>query len=245
MKKSFSLLVAGSLGIFLTATAVVRARQPPAETVIRQVVLPVVNALRINTETDITVQEGSPQEIEVTGPAHLLDQTHMGVRNGVLVLRSPEGLGRWLLGRGPAPRLHLRLTLPALRQVSLAGTCTLTSLTPLTAPTLTVVLSGASHARLQVENRQVSVVLTGASTATLRGSTTRQQVQLTGTGTYHAFDLQSATTMAYLAGMGTEEVTAQDSLTAHITGIGTIRYRGNPTALVTTISGLGEIKADQ
>lgn len=246
MKNSLALLITGSLGVFLTA-AVVQASRLPTETVTRQVVLPTVDALEIDAVADIMVQEGSPQKIEVTGPAHLLDQAHLEVQNGVLDLRSPVRTGQWLrdLGWGPAPRLHLRLTLPALRSVHLAGTGTLTSLTPLTAPTLAIILSGASQAQLHVENLQVSVVLKGVSTATLRGTTTRHQVQLTGTGTYHAFGLRSTTTVAYLAGTGTEEVTARHSLTAHITGVGTIRYRGKPTTLVPTLGGLGKIEADE
>ena len=243
MKNRSLLLVTGSFGVALLTAALALASQPPTVMVTRHVFLPAADALEMNALVDVTVQEGSSQNIALTGPPYVLDHTHLAVRQGLLQVRSSPGAGRWWRVGFPPPRLHLALTLPALRQVSLAGAGTLTSLTPLTAPTLTVLLAGTSQATLQVANRQTRVVLRGAGTATLRGTTTTQQVQLTGIGTYHAFGLRSATTIAQLAGTGTEEVMARRSLTAHLTGIGSIRYQGNPATIVRTSSGLGEIEA--
>lgn len=117
VKNRSLLLVTGSFGVALLTAALALAVQPPAAMVTRYVFLPAADALKINALVDATVQEGSSQYITLMGPTYVLDHTHLSVRQGVLYVRSSPGAGRWWRVGFPPPRLHLALTLPALRQV--------------------------------------------------------------------------------------------------------------------------------
>lgn len=243
MKNLIFLLFVGSL----SAAAVTRVAQvvpPKADTVTRSFALPAAESLDIGGFADVTISEGSPQQIVIVGPNYLLDHLELEVRQGVLRFRPAGGAGQWLRNR-LAKRLKISVTLPALRRVFLAGSSTITSLTPLTAPQIVVVLAGTGHATLSVRNAYTSVFLNGAGTVTLRGTTTAQGVRIQGAGTYHGFDLHSVRTAASISGVGTEEVRATDSLSARISGLGVIRYRGQPTTITRRVSGLGKLEESQ
>lgn len=180
----------------------------------------------------------------MTGPSYLLDQSELQVQQGVLRFRPASGAAQWLRNR-LAKRLKIAITMPAVRKIFLAGSSTITGLTPLTAPRLAVVLAGTGHATLRVQATYTSVFLNGAGTVTLRGTTTAQGVRIQGAGTYHGFDLTSSSTSASISGVGTEEVRATDSLNARISGIGVIRYRGQPATISRRVSGLGKLEASR
>lgn len=252
MKKRIFLLLAGSLGAAVAATLaqtpgtrLLEPAPPSAGTMTRQLPLPAAERLDISAFADVTVREGQPQQVEVTGPAYLLDQLQADVRNGVLRVRSPGArfswLRPWLRPWRPTERLKIRLTLPALTQLRLAGAGNFTGLTPLTAPALAVALAGAYHLTLAVRNTRTSVAISGAGTVTVRGTTTAQDVRISGAGRYYAFELKSADTAARISGAGAADVRATNSLTAQVSGIGTIRYRGQPATVAGRVSGLGKV----
>lgn len=248
MKKPIFLLLAGSLGAAVAATLaqtpgteLLQPTQPSASTITRQLPLAAAERLDISAFADVTVREGQPQQVEVTGPAYLLDQLQADVRNGVLRVRSPGARFSWLRPWCPTERLKIRLTLPALTQLRLAGAGDFTGLTPLTAPALAVALTGAYQVTLAVRNTRTSVAISGAGTVTVSGTTTAQDVRISGAGRYYAFELKSADTAASISGTGTADVRATNSLTAQVSGIGTIRYRGQPATVAGRVSGLGKV----
>lgn len=191
----------------------------------RLLTLPTAEGLVMEGAADVTVAEGSPQRIVVTGSPHQLNQLTASTQAGILHFHAPNDKSTWWQPWQPTERLQLTLTLPKLTQLRLAGSTSLTGLTRFTAPTLAVELAGVSNLTLLVANTRTSVAVRGAGTVTMRGTTTTQQVSIRGVGTYHGFGLLSKATTASLTGTGTEEVTATQALTATVGGIGTIRYR--------------------
>lgn len=241
----FLLLLTGGLGVAGAGGRAAQVALASAAPLTRTLLLPPAEGLTIDGAADATIIEGHPQQIVVTGSAHLLDHLQTEVQAGVLHFHAPSGAAWWLQLWHPAEQLKIAVTLAALKQIQLAGAATLTGLTPLTSPTLTMTLAGANHATLAVANTRTNLVIKGAGTVTLHSTTTTQQVRIDGVGTYHGFGLRSVTTIASLAGTGTEEVTATQSLTANVAGIGTIRYRGQPVATALHANGLGRVYASQ
>ena len=243
MKKAVLFLCVASS---CTAAALALVAQLPSQAALvsHPLTLPAADALDIGGCTDVIITEGSPQQVAVAGPAYLLDHSELAVRGGVLRFRPAAGVWQGV-GRWSAQRVTLRLTLPALRRVTLAGASTLTGLTPLTAPRLAVVLAGAGQATLALRNSQTDVWLQGAGTVALRGTTTAQAVHLAGAGTYHGFGLHIRRAAATITGVGTGELWATDSLNVCIRGIGTIHYRGRPGNISQEISGLGALKESE
>lgn len=246
MKNSvFPVVLAASLGAAGAGRLVapVAIAESPPQT--RLLTLPTAEGIAIEGAADVTVTEGSPQRVVVAGSPRQLNLLTTGIRSGILHFHLPDTQSSWWQPWQPAERLKITLTLPKLTRLHLAGASSLAGLTPFTAPTLAVELAGVGDVTLQVANTHTSVAISGAGTVTLRGTTTTQRVAIRGVGAYHGFGLRSAATTASLTGTGTEEVTATQALVANVAGIGTIHYRGRPTATTLHASGLGSVRTDQ
>jgi hypothetical protein len=248
MNTRSSLLLFGGLG---TALAAVLALAPTTQAVgwggspvTRPLTLPPATGLDVGLFADVTVVEGSPQRITLTGSAARLAQVQAEVQDGVVYFRSSAS-DSWLPQWRTPERVKISVTLPAVQLLKLRGAGALTGLGTLRAPTLAVALTGAGQATLAVSNTQTNVAISGAGTVTMSGTTTSQEVSIDGAGSYHGFGLQSATTVASIAGYGSSEVLATRSLTGTIGGVGHIRYRGQPATIVRHISGLGKLEESQ
>jgi hypothetical protein len=237
----FSLLLALGVGV-AGASRLVAPVASSSGPQVRSLTLPTAEGLAIEGAADVTVAEGTPQRIVVTGSPHQLKQLTASTQAGSLRFHLPDDQSTWWQ---PTERLKIAITLPRLTRLRLAGTSCLAGLTPFTAPTLAVELAGVGTLDLRVANTRTSVAISGAGTATMRGTTTTQQVGIRGVGSYHGFGLRSAATTASLTGTGTEEVTATQALVANVAGIGTIRYRGRPASTTLHASGLGSVQASQ
>lgn len=210
----------------------------------RQLAVAPANGLDVGLLAEVTVSEGAPQHVTVTGSATRLAQVQAEVKDGVLCFRSSAS-DSWLPQWRTPESVKIAVVLPAVQLVKLRGAGALTGLSTLRSPTLAVALTGAGQATLAVSNASTNVAISGAGTVTVSGTTTRQEVSIEGAGSYHAFGLQSATTVATISGYGSGEVSASKSLTGNVVGVGRIRYRGRPATIVRHIDGLGKLEESE
>ena len=242
------LLLLGGLGTALAAMLVLAPATPAVgwggRPLTRALVLPPATGLDVGLFASVTVIEGSPQRITITGSAARLAQVQAEVQDGVLCFRSSAS-DSWLPQWRTPEQVSISVTLPAVQVLKLRGAGALTGLGTLRAPALAVALTGAGQATLAVHNTRTSVSISGAGAVTMRGTTTNQAVAIDGAGRYHGFGLQSATTVASIAGYGSGEVLATKSVTGTVSGVGRIRYRGQPATVVRHVDGLGKLEASQ
>ena len=83
--------------------------------------------------------------------------------------------------------------------------------------------------------------VSGASAIQLRGQVNELIIRMSGAGDIEAYDLVSKYCKISLSGIGSAEIYVEDELEANISGVGGIRYRGNPNRVRDDISGLGRI----
>lgn len=90
-------------------------------------------------------------------------------------------------------------------------------------------LSGAGDVTVTgVDGAELSVTHGGAGRITTSGRVTRTAVYLTGVGSYDGRNLAAQDADVTLSGTGEAVVNAAGTLQAHLTGIGSIRYVGDP-----------------
>lgn len=251
MKKRIFLLLVGGLGTTVAGALALVPATPFAPagagpTVTRLLTLPTAEGLDVGVFADVTVAEGRPQQITMTGPAPLLDQLRAEVVDGVLCFRRPGTVGGWLRKLQSPERLKISVVVPVLRQLKLTGAGSLTGLTPLTAPALAVELAGAGRATLRVANSESThLTISGAGEVILSGTTPSQDVRLSGAGSYHGYGLRSADAVIRLTGIGTAELTATRSLSAEVSGVGRVHYRGRPATVTGRVSGVSILTASE
>lgn len=104
-----------------------------------------------------------------------------------------------------------------------------------------VTSSGAGEVTVTgVDAPDLSVTHGGAGKVGASGRATNQTVNLSGVGQYDGRDLMSQNTEVTVSGTGSAMVNASRTLLARISGIGSVKYLGDPK-VTKDITGMGEV----
>lgn len=105
-----------------------------------------------------------------------------------------------------------------------------------------ITLSGSGNINASgLAGKDFNADLTGSVTITISGTVDHVTIGLPGSGNIFCSGLKATSAKVTLSGSGNITVFASESLDASIAGSGSIRYAGNPTQLITNVSGSGTI----
>jgi len=163
---------------------------------------------------NVTVIIGRPQSVAVHADNNLVNHVTTRVMAGTLVIGDTGSFTT----RTP---MSVDITVPSLTALNLSGDGQI-SVTGISAPQLTVTVSGSG-------------LLSAA------GTVTRLDVTLSGDGQAQLSQLSASDVHAVVSGSGLIQVTATTSLDAAVPGSGAIIYSGNPPQVTTSVTGTGTI----
>lgn len=89
----------------------------------------------------------------------------------------------------------------------------------------------------------LSVDMSGVADINLAGETSNSQMSVSGKANINAYELKAKNADCSISGMGHIHVYASEKLAARVSGIGKIRYKGEPKEKNVSKSGIGSIKA--
>ena len=176
--------------------------------------VPSFTSLDLAGSNQVTVVVGAPRSVTVHADANLMSHVTTRVAAGTLVIADTGSFTSHA-------SMSVDVSVPSLTGLTLSGTGQV-SVTGISVPRLTVTVSGSGQ-------------LAAAGTAT------RLDVTLTGDGQAQLSQLNARDVHAVLTGAGLIQVTAASSLNAAVPGTGLIMYTGNPTQVVTSVTGTGTI----
>lgn len=102
--------------------------------------------------------------------------------------------------------------------------------------------SGANEFQVaDLKGESLEVALSGSSNMTLDGAVDRLAAKIDGASGLLARQLKSKQVAVAISGAGSAEVHASERLQGDISGVGSIRYAGNPGEVVRNIMGWGDI----
>jgi hypothetical protein len=139
-----------------------------------------------------------------------------------------------------SPRIHIRV--PSLDAISATGACSM-HIDKLHCDQLKVDLTGACHADIGLDVKQVNVGISGACSCTLSGTTTSQFVSVEGASSYKATALKSEACEIEVDGASSAKVHVTRSLHGSASGTSILKYSGHPASVDVNASGLGQVKA--
>jgi hypothetical protein len=168
-------------------------------------------------DNNVIVQVGPRQSVVVHADDNLLTRVTTRVRSGRLVIGSTPGN---LSARSP---MFVTVRLPSLDRLRLTGDGN-------------IEVTGVSSEKL-------TVALAGSGNIAATGATTKLDITISGEGTALLRELSARDATAAISGDGSIMLTAMRSLSAKISGNGTILYGGNPSRLAQTVTGNGTITA--
>ncbi len=130
---------------------------------------------------------------------------------------------------------------PRITSIGVDGQARIITDNVLSSPQLVVKVNGAAQCILKLAVRDCEVISRGASQVELSGTGTRLTVKSYGAAEIKAFEFSAKTVELDIAGAGTTEVYADESLDVDLSGSARVLYAGNPH-VKTEISGAGSLK---
>ncbi|SFF57644.1 head GIN domain-containing protein [Thermoflexibacter ruber] len=115
---------------------------------------------------------------------------------------------------------------------------------PIQGEKLRIEMSGAGNIELEVEVQNLDVRLSGVGNLEIMGKTKDLEVDMSGTGAFRGFKLKAENAEVFMSGVGKAQVYATERLIAETSGIGSIRYRGEPKKIRARANFLGSVKPD-
>lgn len=173
------------------------------------------NAVALSGIGEVTLKQGADESVTIVADDNLAPYLTTDVRDGVLYL----GLADGVIFTGPAT-LRYEVTAKTLTGVQNSGL-------------------GAIKGE-NIDTPALAVDLSGGGEITLRGKADAQRVVVSGLGMINLAELAGRNAIVTVSGAGEARVNATDTLKAEISGLGSVRYAGQPR-VERDISGGGDI----
>ncbi|NBP69280.1 MAG: DUF2807 domain-containing protein [Cytophagia bacterium] len=169
----------------------------------------------------IRVTEGNYFSVEVRGDRRNLDDLEVYKSGNTLIVRYDEFENR-------KHETYVDIVMPSLSAAlfSSATNSVITGFDDL--ESVTIGLSGASVAQIDMEAAQLNMNLSGASVVDLRGQVNSLQAEISGASSLKAFNMPSVNANLHVSGASVAKVSVSENLDAHVSGASTVIYRGNP-----------------
>lgn len=177
------------------------------------------SSIQINLGADLSLTPSESESLSIEADDNLMDYIKAEVRNGMLVISTPDNTSL-----KPSQTIKLHVSFNDLTAIEVNGSSAITG-DDLNLDTLAVSFSGSGSTRLA-------------------GTVNNQTITIRGQATINNFDLSSQHVTIDISGNGTLEVNAADTLNVTVAGMGTIRYKGDPT-ITRNISGTATILQSQ
>lgn len=191
--------------------------------------------LNIEGKYEIMLQEGTTPLIAVETDENLHPYIETVIEGKTLRIRNVENIE-------PSEHTRLVITYRNIDEIRLGGAAKISNQGTLQTNELLIRVDGAGLVNLSLEAKELELKLAGAGAITLKGSVNEQRLELSGAGSLDAAELQSKTCNIELSGFGSAQVFVTDNLEAEVSGVGDIRFRGDPRNIRREVTGLGRIE---
>ena len=203
-----------------------------------------VNRVVLRDYGQLYISQGEKESLHLEAHDSILGMIRTEVRHGELLLDINGGwwdrTWRAITSTFEGRPLKYHLTLKKLNGLFVSGAARVVC-NGFKFDDFQLILRGAGEIRMKdIEADTLDIELPGAGLIDLTGEVKNQKVWLKGAGSYDAPKLKSENAVVKLHGVGRARVWTESSLDAHVDGIGSIEYYGNPD-LRRKVSGLGNI----
>lgn len=133
------------------------------------------------------------------------------------------------------------VTMPELNEVTTSGSGNIMSSDIWQTGMIVVVNTGSGSVSLGLDAASVRTEISGSGSVTLFNRAMQQDATITGSGSYHAATLNTEVARMIISGSGNANIAVNSSLTARLSGSGSVYYRGNPARVDVNATGSGRV----
>ena len=197
-------------------------------------------AIDADLGADIYLVQADTFSVVVEGPEQGLDRMKIRVKDGKLLITKQYNWQFW----NEFEKVRIYITAPLIDEVAFSGAGNIVFDGKWTGEKLDIFLEGAHNVSAKdVDINALKIQLDGVGNLTMGGKAEKARLMLNGTGNIDAYDLMIQNARCVVNGVGRLECYVIEELKADVSGLGSVLYRGEPKNVISSVSGLGKVKA--
>lgn len=195
------------------------------------------DAITVNGAYHVQVTQGNAYSVTASGDADDLEKLNISQNHGELVVEHKDRTFKFFDKQDP---VLIQITVPELRSLDLSGAVK-ADIGHIKTDNLTLALTGATKAFVDVNVNRLKADITGASKSTFTGRADYLDMDIAGASKLDATRLVANTVEVEAAGACNVDVHATNTLRADAAGASKVRYRGNPDNVITDVAGASKV----
>lgn len=194
------------------------------------------NEVKVSSNFAVTIERGDAYSMEISGTAELFEGLEVAQAGKTVEIgyeKKRKNFG--------ANMLKVKIVMPELESLDLSGAIK-AKIKGFNNESLQIDISGASSCELDANINNLKVDISGAGNLDLKGSGDLMVVNLSGASNVKARDYQVKRLNLNMSGAGAAQVYASEQLDVEVSGVGSVKYDGNPKILNKKLSGMATIQ---
>jgi hypothetical protein len=188
-----------------------------------------------NGSADVTITEGTSDQIEIEADDDLLPSIVTRLSGGKLIIETARDIKPTVF--------RVRLQIKKATTFIVNGSGNIKANGNFTGDNVHLGITGSGDIVFKsVSAQNIKIEIAGAGNITAEGKTEKIFAEIAGSGNVNCLGMESNASKVEVAGSGDVAISAEKALYVSITGSGDVSYRGNPTDLSTSVTGSGKIK---
>lgn len=197
--------------------------------------------VEVHGAIDVYVNQGDPGPVKIETDENLQSYIEVETHGNVVEIGPKKGYNL-----RPSNKIKVYLTSPSYSRLDVSGACNIYGDKTLNLSNpLSMKVSGAGDIRMDINGPKVTAKISGAGNVDMKGQTKDTEIDISGAGEARCYDLLSENTKVQISGAGSAEVFASVFLDAHVSGAGSVKYRGNAPKVEQHVSGAGSVKKSE
>lgn len=242
MKANFKFVVTMLLlvGLFSSCNAVGETIKPSKNLITRDYKVKEFNQIDAATVGDIyyTQSTDGKTSVQIYGPDNFINLVQVAVKNGTLLLTMEKH------NKVKNGKLRITISSPDLNRIDFKGVGDINIENSFKTAKLNIACKGVGDIKINdLTCDALTVSSMGVGDVELKGKAQSAFLSSKGVGDIDAEELETARVEASSKGVGDISCYATESLKASVKGVGSIRYKGNPTEKSFDKGGIGSIKS--
>ncbi len=184
----------------------------------------------------VKVLQGEEFKVEVTTDTNIFELLELRVSGDELILRQEDDIVE-------DDEYLITITMPKITKIHLSGLVSASLANFKERDPLEIDLSGLGSLKADVHDRKlIEIDMSGLGNISLIGSCDKLVCDCSGIGSFKGLDCICKVGEVNCSGLGGVSLNATEELAASVSGLGGVRYKGNPRIKDLSISGMGGIK---
>jgi len=196
-------------------------------------------SISLSYPAEVLIQQGTAASVKLEAEDNLVPQLVAEITDGTLTIKNK--VSGWNERVNPTKPVRITITVKDLHELDFPGAGS-ARIEKLETDSLSVHLNGAGVLTIdQLKAHAFDCSLSGTGSITASGAADKLTLNISGVGSFNSKDLASASVSVNLSGVGSATVHPTENLSAQVSGVGSVRYYGNPPQVNEHVSGLGSI----